>query len=186
MNTLQTRASEVNHGSLGTLLESVWRWGWNPCSTTQVGPSRHGWKTLERDLWARAGLDVKAGVLVRAPSEPRGWELLPGSRSWTLEERVLTLHGQDCCGTASFIAESGAGNKDLSLPRRDLSALELRKAFRSYAEGDSGLFAGYRVGGDEERNRPLPGVGARQGLTLPFTTLSSFFSSPNLPSLKLS
>ena len=61
-----------------------------------------------------------------------------------------------------------------------------KKGFKSYAEGDSGLFAGSRVGGVEERNRPLPGVGARLGLTLPFTTLNSFFSSPNLLSLKLS
>lgn len=59
-------------------------------------------------------------------------------------------------------------------------------ARKGYAEGDSGLLAGSRVGGEEERNSSRPGVGARQGLTLPFTTLSSFFSSPNLSFPKLS
>ena len=59
---------------------------------TRIGPSRRGWKTLERDLWARAGLELNAGILVRAPSEPGGWELLQGAEAgpWRSEPGLST------------------------------------------------------------------------------------------------
>ena len=65
VNTVQTGASEVNPGSLGTLLEGVRGWGWNPCSATLVGPSGLALAQLS-NAWQRK-------TQVETAGHPRDW-----------------------------------------------------------------------------------------------------------------